>query len=146
MTLINAAIRIFSLLGMNVVVAEETVKEPVFVIEQQSEYIVRESLPQEFNQEQVQALIVQYMSQAGYSTSEIDTWLFIAEKESMFQEDARGYAGAFYGVYQIYTGTWDWYGCEGDIFNAVDNIKCAIKIEQREGWYPWHAYTANFIY
>lgn len=38
------------------------------------------------------------------------------------------------GLFQILKGTWESYQCEGNPFNAEDNIKCAYKIYQANGW------------
>lgn len=38
------------------------------------------------------------------------------------------------GLFQIIDGTWRGYKCEGDPLNPDDNIACAYKIYQRNGW------------
>ncbi len=85
--------------------------------------------------------IRQITAEAGYSESEQNLWVEIARLESTFNPSARGYAGNFFGLYQIFLGTWNGYGCQGDIFNSADNLRCAIKIERVEGFQPWEAYT-----
>lgn len=80
----------------------------------------------------------------GLSSLE-NTFVKVALKESTLNEKAKGYAGEFYGLFQIYTGTWKGYGCEGDIFNATDNTRCAVKIWRAEGFYPWQVYTDGLI-
>lgn len=74
-----------------------------------------------------------------------DTFIKVAFYESTMNPNARGYAGPYFGLYQIYTGTWNGYGCEGDIFNAIDNTSCAIKIYRAEGWSPWHVVSAGLV-
>lgn len=86
-------------------------------------------------------LIRRMTSEAGYSNYEQYIWLKIAEGESTFNPSAKGYAGEYYGLYQIYIGTWNYNNCEGDIFNPVDNIRCAIRIQRKSGFTPWEVYT-----
>lgn len=74
-----------------------------------------------------------------------DTFIKVAFYESTMNPNARGYAGPYYGLFQIYTGTWNGYGCVGDIFNAMDNTACAVKIYRAEGLTPWEVYTDGLI-
>lgn len=74
-----------------------------------------------------------------------DTFIKVAFYESTLNPNARGYAGPYYGLFQIYTGTWNGYGCEGDIFNAMHNTACAVKIYRAEGLTPWEVYTDGLI-
>jgi hypothetical protein len=43
------------------------------------------------------------------------------------------------GVFQILDGTWKYWGCTGDPFQALDNIMCARKGYDKEGTTPWNA-------
>ena len=93
----------------------------------------------------IEETIYKLTSKAGYSLEEQNMFYEIARYESTFNPKAVGYAGEFYGLFQIYSGTWDYTGCEGDIFNAIDNTKCAIKIQKQRGWTPWEVYTVGLI-
>jgi SLT domain-containing protein len=45
------------------------------------------------------------------------------------------------GVYQIMPSSFEWYGCQGNIYNDVDNVLCAITIMKRDGYKPWEYFT-----
>lgn len=90
-------------------------------------------------------LIRSKTANAGYSYSEQELFVRIAQKESTMNPDARGYAGNFFGLFQIYEGTWNYNGCTGNIFNASDNIDCAIRIQRASGWTPWQVYTDGLV-
>jgi hypothetical protein len=74
-----------------------------------------------------------------------NTFVKVAFYESTMNPNARGYAGPYYGLFQIYAGTWNGYRCEGDIFNIQENTRCAVKIWRVEGFQPWHVYTDGLI-
>lgn len=80
-----------------------------------------------------------------YGQGVVNTMLAIAQKESSMNPGAKGYAGEFYGLFQIYTGTWSNYGCTGNIFNSWDNTRCAEKIYLARGFVDWEVYTRGLI-
>lgn len=41
------------------------------------------------------------------------------------------------GVFQILPSSWKMWGCEGDIFNGIDNTKCAMQAYDRGFGYQW---------
>lgn len=90
-------------------------------------------------------LIRMKTAEAGYSTNQQELFVRIAEKESTMNPDAKGYAGNYFGLFQIYEGTWNYNNCTGNIFNPSDNIDCAIKVQQRSGWTPWQVYTDGLV-
>ena len=61
----------------------------------------------------------------------------IAKCESGFNPSAKNPRSSASGIFQIIDGTWRSNGCVGNVFNAEDNVRCAIKIYQRRGTQPW---------
>ncbi len=64
--------------------------------------------------------------------------LKIARAESGFKPWEKNPNSSASGLFQILTGTWKLHGCEGDVFNAEDNIACARKIYDDSGTKPWN--------
>ncbi len=65
--------------------------------------------------------------------------LEIARAESNLDPTAKNASSTASGLFQILNGTWEAYGCVGDVFEATDNIDCARKIFYKEGTKPWEA-------
>lgn len=91
-------------------------------------------------------LIVNMALANDYSQYEANLFLRIARGESTLNERAVGYASTdklqFLGLFQIaYPLTWNYSGCSGDVFNPVDNINCALKVQKQQGWHAWEVYT-----
>ena len=63
----------------------------------------------------------------------------IADSESQFIPWADNPNSTAYGVFQILSGTWKDYGCEGDRGDPEDNIACARIIYDADGTSPWNA-------
>lgn len=61
----------------------------------------------------------------------------VARAESQFVETAKNPNSSASGVFQITKDTWA--GCEGDIFDAADNIVCARKVYDARGLQPWES-------
>lgn len=65
--------------------------------------------------------------------------LAIGMAESGFNPKAKNPNSTAKGIYQILDGTWKAHKCEGDVYDPVDNIKCARKIYEDSGTKPWDA-------
>lgn len=76
--------------------------------------------------QEVRDLIV---DRAEYYGVSVELALFIAEKESRFDEFARNKTSGAGGVYQYLASTWRSY-CEGIRFNRFDNVECFMKMMQ----------------
>jgi hypothetical protein len=63
--------------------------------------------------------------------SDCDRALAVAKAESGFNPQAKNKHSTATGIFQIIRGTWKLYKCEGERTNAMDNIKCAKKIYDR---------------
>lgn len=66
----------------------------------------------------------------------------VAFCESSLNPEAAHTHSSARGLFQIIRGTWNGYKCEGDPLIAEDNIACAYKIYQANGWdstASWHA-------
>jgi hypothetical protein len=63
-----------------------------------------------------------------FSRDEVDGALAVAKCESGFNAKAKNPNSSASGVFQIIRGTFKQFKCEGDVFSAEDNIKCARKI------------------
>lgn len=69
---------------------------------------------------------------------DLDLALNIAWCESNFIEDAQNQHSTAGGVYQFIDSTFEAY-CDGDKYNADDNIKCAVRILSEGGINHWNA-------
>lgn len=65
--------------------------------------------------------------------------LAIADAESDFIADADNPKSTAGGLFQILDGTWEWFECEGEKTNPIDNTLCAIKIATTSGIHHWNA-------
>lgn len=65
--------------------------------------------------------------------------LRIAFAESGFNPLAKNPNSTASGLFQILKGTWAAHKCEGEVFDAEDNIACARKIYDRNGTRDWLA-------
>jgi len=72
----------------------------------------------------VQEMIVYHAQRSGV---DIESALRIAHCESRFNPKAKSSISSASGLYQFINRTWEHY-CEGDRFNAEDNIKCFMKL------------------
>jgi hypothetical protein len=68
----------------------------------------------------------------------------IALAESRFDPKAKNPDSTAKGIYQILDGTWKDYGCEGEVLNVEDNIRCARIIFERDSTDPWLASEENW--
>lgn len=67
-----------------------------------------------------------------------DLALNIAWCESNYIEDAQNSHSSAGGIFQFIDSTWEYY-CEGEKYNADDNIKCAVKLLSEGGVSHWNA-------
>lgn len=65
--------------------------------------------------------------------------LKIAWCESRLETKAKNPTSSAKGLFQILDGTWEHFKCEGDPFNAEDNIKCGKKILDGQGLSAWES-------
>lgn len=72
-------------------------------------------------------------------TDNPDEAIHVAFCESSLRPWAAHTESSAKGLFQIIKGTWKSNKCEGDPLSASDNIKCAKKIYDRQGWRPWLA-------
>ncbi len=59
-------------------------------------------------------------------------------ENNRFDPVAKNPGSSATGLFQIISGTWRNYKCEGDVKNAADNITCAKKIKADSGTSPWN--------
>lgn len=64
--------------------------------------------------------------------------LTIAKCESGYNPLAKNSGSTASGVFQFIKSTWA-RNCEGNVFNAEDNIKCGVKLISEGGSGPWLA-------
>lgn len=69
-----------------------------------------------------------------YFVSEGERAVKVAFCESSLDPRKTSSTSTASGLFQILKGTWSAYQCEGNPLNADDNIKCAYKIYQANGW------------
>jgi len=70
--------------------------------------------------------------------------LEVAKAESRLNPLARNAKSSAKGLFQILDGTWEAYGCKGDVLNEDDNIACARRIYDESGLSPWNASKASW--
>lgn len=63
----------------------------------------------------------------------------VAQAESSFNPANKNPYSSASGLFQILTGTWKRYSCEGSVMDASDNIECARKIYDDDGTTQWDA-------
>ena len=63
--------------------------------------------------------------------------LEVAKAESGLNPKAKNPNSSATGIFQILTGTWKHFNCEGEPMNAEDNIVCAKKILEGQGLGAW---------
>lgn len=66
-------------------------------------------------------------------------FVHIAEAESSLNPRAKSPTSTAKGLMQILDGTAKANHCAGDMYNAQDNIACAVKIYQDAGLTPWNS-------
>lgn len=71
------------------------------------------------------------------SNKTIMTMIRIAKKESNYRETAKNKSSTARGVFQILAGTWYSNNCVGDPLKFQDNITCAYKILDNQGFPAW---------
>lgn len=97
----------------------------------------------------IPSLIRAITASSGYGYYEQERFVKIAQHESTMNPNAIGYATyngmGFYGLFQIYEGTWNGYGCSGNIYDPSDNTRCAITIQRSAGWNQWEVVSVYGI-
>jgi|GEM_PF-2981107 len=73
----------------------------------------------------------------NHSNKTIMTMIRIAKKESNYNEKAKNKSSTARGVFQILAGTWYSNNCIGDPLKFEDNITCAYKILNNQGFPAW---------
>lgn len=78
--------------------------------------------------------------QVGLDNKDITKLIRIARCESNFNQYAKNPNSTAKGIFQFIDGTWR-ANClkDGNVYNFVDNINCAIKVYQKQGSTPWNA-------
>jgi len=71
-----------------------------------------------------------------YQVAKAESWDY---KNNRFNPRATNPESTAKGVFQILDGTWKYWECTGDPFQALDNIQCARKGYDKEGTRPWNA-------
>ena len=79
----------------------------------------------------IEKSIARYSAIYGLSEGDTQRLQSIAYCESRYNPLAKNPNSTAKGLFQILDGTWNAYGCEGDVFDEHDNIVCAIKIYKR---------------
>ena len=99
-------------------------------------YLTSQNNPN-FNEEpekwQIQELIYYY---SGYYGVDFSLSYELAKFESGFNPKAKNEFSSAKGIYQFIDKTWA-DNCEGDVYSAEDNIKCAIRIISEGGLKHW---------
>lgn len=78
---------------------------------------------------------VQRLVEAEFGEGHIMVRIIAAE--SQFVPTAQNPRSTAAGLGQILLGTWNSYGCTGNRYDAVDNLRCTKKIYEAEGTRPW---------
>ena len=63
--------------------------------------------------------------------------LNVAKAESGFNPNAKNPNSSAKGIFQIISGTWKHFECQGEPMNAEDNISCAKKVLEGQGLGAW---------
>lgn len=71
--------------------------------------------------------------------SDAPIMLEVARAESRLNPYAKNPHSSAFSVFQILSGTWTAYGCEGVRGVVADEIACARKIYDKDGLAPWRA-------
>ncbi|MCC2630221.1 MAG: Transglycosylase domain [Candidatus Paceibacter sp.] len=61
----------------------------------------------------------------------------VAQCESSNNPFATNKTSSAKGLLQIIDGTWKHFRCDGDVFNAEDNMRCGMKIATQSGLHHW---------
>ena len=80
----------------------------------------------------VEAIVRAYWSDAP-------VMIEIARAESEFSPTADNPNSTAKGLFQILDGTWEDYGCQGDVLDIQDNLACARLLYEESGTTPWNA-------
>lgn len=83
--------------------------------------------------EQIRSVLISQ----GLAEWEADRMLLIAKYESGYNAGAYNSEYGASGVFQIIPGTWSGYNCQGNIYNAIDNTICAVRVLRGGGWNQW---------
>jgi hypothetical protein len=62
---------------------------------------------------------------------------YVAQCESSNNPYATNNTSSAKGMLQIIDGTWEHFRCDGDVFNAEDNMRCGMKIATQSGMHHW---------
>lgn len=79
-------------------------------------------------------LTVEEKIRKAWGHAEGDNAVKVAFCESSLNPYAEHEHSSAKGLFQIIKGTWNGYKCTGSPLNADDNINCAYKIYQANGW------------
>ena len=63
--------------------------------------------------------------------------LNVAKAESGFNPNAKNPNSSAKGIFQIISGTWKHFECQGEPMNAKNNISCAKKVLEGQGLGAW---------
>jgi hypothetical protein len=75
--------------------------------------------------------------EASKRNIDIETLLRVVQCESGWDQWAKNKNSSASGLFQILRGSWEYYGCSGNVFAGRDNIDCAMIIIERDGFVPW---------
>jgi len=79
-------------------------------------------------------LSVEEKIRKAWGNAEGDNAVKVAFCESSLNPYSEHKHSSAKGLFQIIRGTWEGYKCTGNPLNADDNIACAYKIYQANGW------------
>ena len=81
----------------------------------------------------------------GYGNDVIKTMIRIARSESNFRSEAKNPNSTASGIFQIIYGTWNSNKCQGNAFDAEDNINCAYRLYDSRGFQPWASSASSWL-
>jgi len=70
------------------------------------------------------------------------TMIWIIEKESQFNPNAKNPNSSASGLGQVLRGTWE-AECYGDVFDIYDNLNCTRILRDRYGYSQWVVWTES---
>jgi soluble lytic murein transglycosylase-like protein len=103
-----------------------TLENPVYAIENPPAEVP--ALPEGYSKVAQTRENVVNLIKIYWDKSEVDGALAVAKCESGFNPKAKNPNSTASGVFQIIKGTFKQFKCEGYVFDAEDNVKCARKI------------------
>ena len=105
----------------------------MFFLLSMNNVIAMNHLPKEYRSSTIFELIEQYSDQYGVH---LNLAIPLANFESKFNPLAKNPKSSAKGVYQFVDGTWKGL-CKGNVLDAEDNIKCAMRIIGDGGITHW---------